>query len=168
MYPIFCNIGVYMRKDILESKTKILQWIANNESKAKISSYLNCKPETLDRYLKLMNINYKGNKSGKGLIKNRTKLTLQEYLNSSINIQTNKIRIKILEEGIKEYICEICGNSEWLGKPIPLEIHHKDGNKDNDVIENFMLLCPNCHAQTDSYRGRNCKKVVRRDFTPAT
>lgn len=147
-----------MRKDILENKTKILQWIANNESKAKISSYLNCKPETLNYYLKLMNIDYKGNKSGKELVKNRIKSTLQEYLDSSINIQTNKIRIKILEEGIKEYKCELCGNSKWLDKPIPLEVHHKDGNRNNNIIENFILLCPNCHTQTDSYRGKNCKK----------
>jgi len=48
--------------------------------------------------------------------------------------------------------------TEWLGRPIPLELHHIDGNRDNNVLENYQLLCPNCHALTDSYRGRNSAK----------
>jgi predicted HNH restriction endonuclease len=45
-----------------------------------------------------------------------------------------------------------------LGNPIPLELHHIDGDKTNNTLENFQLLCPNCHALTDSYRGKNVKK----------
>ena len=85
-------------------------------------------------------------------------MPLKEYLNNSQDIQTNKIRLKLLREGYKEYRCECCGLSEWLNKPIPLEVHHKDGNAHNNVIENFQLLCPNCHAQTESYRGKNSAK----------
>lgn len=51
--------------------------------------------------------------------------------------------------------CQKCGNSEWLGDPIPLEIHHIDGDKLNNEEANLMLLCPNCHALTDNYRGKN-------------
>ena len=55
---------------------------------------------------------------------------------------------------------------------IPLEVHHINGNnKDNDPL-NLMLLCPNCHALTDSYRGKNigangCQKVEDADFIQA-
>jgi 5-methylcytosine-specific restriction endonuclease McrA len=63
-----------------------------------------------------------------------------------------------LQEGIKPYCCENCGLSTWLGNPIPLELHHIDGDKTNNTLENFQLLCPNCHALTDSYRGKNVKK----------
>jgi 5-methylcytosine-specific restriction endonuclease McrA len=42
-----------------------------------------------------------------------------------------------------------------LGNPIPLELEHKDGNCTNHNIENLELLCPNCHALTDTYRGKN-------------
>lgn len=147
-----------MRTDILEKKDQILHWIEENQSKAYMSKQLNCKQETLNRYLKLMDIDYNGNQSGKGLQKQHNKLTLAEYLEQSIDIQTNKVRIKILEEGLKPYQCECCGLETWMGQPIPLEVHHKDGNRHHNELSNYELLCPNCHALTDSYRGKNSKK----------
>ena len=50
--------------------------------------------------------------------------------------------------------CEQCGLSEWQGQAIPLEIHHVNGNNLDNRIENLKLLCPNCHALTNNYRGR--------------
>lgn len=148
-----------MRTDILECKDKILQWISENQSKAFICRELKCKPETLNNYLKKMNIQYDGNQAGKGLTKDNSHyMTLVDYLANSQDIQTNKIRLKLLREGYKEYKCEKCGLSEWLGQPIALEVHHIDGDRTNNTIENFQLLCPNCHAQTDSYRGKNSAK----------
>ncbi|MDT3366149.1 MAG: HNH endonuclease [Bacteroidota bacterium] len=52
------------------------------------------------------------------------------------------------------YYCEECHLSEWRGKPIPLEIHHINGNNTDNRLENLTLLCPNCHALTNNYRGR--------------
>lgn len=68
--------------------------------------------------------------------------------------------------------CENCGLSEWLGELIPLEIHHKDGNHLNNLEDNLQLLCPNCHAQTENYRGKNINKqkqdyVSDEDFVAA-
>ena len=105
-----------------------------------------------------MDIEYSGNQSGKGKTKNKTKMNLAEYLENSEDIQTNKIRKKILEEGIKPHKCDCCGLETWLGNPIPLELHHKDGDRTHNELSNFELLCPNCHAFTDSYRGKNSKK----------
>jgi hypothetical protein len=53
--------------------------------------------------------------------------------------------------------CERCSNTEWLGEPIPLEAHHIDGNRDNNLEANIQLLCRNCHGLTDTFRGRNHK-----------
>jgi hypothetical protein len=83
---------------------------------------------------------------------------LLEYLEKSIDIQSNKVRKKLLDESYKEYKCECCGLTEWLGEPIPLELHHKDGIHFHNELDNFQLLCPNCHAKTSSYRGKNCSK----------
>lgn len=48
--------------------------------------------------------------------------------------------------------CQKCGIDSWFGKQIVLELHHIDGNGDNNNIENLKLLCPNCHSQTNNWR----------------
>ena len=53
--------------------------------------------------------------------------------------------------------CEMCCLTEWISNPITLEVHHKDGDRTNNNYENLQLLCPNCHALTDSWKGRNKK-----------
>ena len=55
--------------------------------------------------------------------------------------------------------CEKCGLQEWQGQKIPLQVHHIDGNHYNNVIDNLQILCPNCHAQTDTYAGHNKNRV---------
>jgi 5-methylcytosine-specific restriction endonuclease McrA len=47
----------------------------------------------------------------------------------------------------------------WCGKPVPLELDHIDGDPENNVRENLRLICPNCHAQTPTYKGKNVGKV---------
>ena len=147
-----------MRNDIIEREAEILQWIEENQSKAYMARQLNCNPKTINSILSRMGIEYSGNKAGKGFRKEKGKTNLEEYLATSTDIQSNKVRIKLLEGGYKEHRCECCGLTQWMEKPIPLELHHKDGNRYNNVIDNYELLCPNCHAFTESYRGKNCTK----------
>lgn len=71
---------------------------------------------------------------------------------------TYHLKDRLLKECVKEYKCECCGNTEWMGKPIALELHHVNGIKDDLRAENLQLLCPNCHAFTDNYRGKNIGK----------
>lgn len=51
--------------------------------------------------------------------------------------------------------CNGCYNDTWRGKPITLELEHKDGNSDNNVEDNLELLCPNCHSQSPTYKAKN-------------
>lgn len=53
--------------------------------------------------------------------------------------------------------CNKCELDKWNGEDIPLELEHKDGDNKNNLRENLEGLCPNCHAQTDTWRGRNRK-----------
>lgn len=53
--------------------------------------------------------------------------------------------------------CSKCGWGEInpFTKTIPLEIEHIDGNYANNLESNLILLCPNCHSLTSTYKGAN-------------
>ncbi len=58
---------------------------------------------------------------------------------------------------LKEHKCENCGNSEWMGEKICIELHHINGNSLDNRLENLKFLCPNCHSLTENWRGKNKK-----------
>lgn len=55
---------------------------------------------------------------------------------------------------LRGHKCECCKLSLWLDNPITLEVHHVDGDKTNNELDNLLLLCPNCHSQTDTWRKK--------------
>lgn len=54
--------------------------------------------------------------------------------------------------------CAECGITEWRGVPAPLQIDHIDGDRLNNNLRNLRFLCPNCHALTPTFAGRNAKR----------
>ena len=68
----------------------------------------------------------------------------------------------LLERGHK---CEECTLTEWLGKPITIELEHIDGDRKNNTKDNLKLLCPNCHSQTSTWRRAKVKGWKKRKYT---
>ena len=68
--------------------------------------------------------------------------------------QTFKLKNRLIQEGIKENKCDKCHIKEWQGKPLNMQLEHKDGNPHNHKLENLEFLCPNCNSQTETYCGR--------------
>ena len=91
--------------------------------------------------------------------------SLQEILKENTPYPSYKLKLRLIKEGLKEEKCECCGNIEWLGQPIKLELHHINGNHNDNRLENLQLLCPNCHAYTDNYRGKNIKQSAQKKIS---
>lgn len=70
----------------------------------------------------------------------------------------------IAERGKK---CESCQASEWFGYEIPIQVHHIDGDRSNNLRENLLLLCPNCHAITENWCWKNERRVSEEDIKEA-
>lgn len=51
--------------------------------------------------------------------------------------------------------CSICNLEMWNGIPITLELDHIDGNSENNTLKNTRIICPNCHSQTPTFKGKN-------------
>lgn len=95
--------------------------------------------------------------------KTRRKELYQNFLdNPNKFYSSGTIRYYLIYSG-RPYECECCKISEWNGKPISLEVDHVDGNHSNNRLSNLRYLCPNCHSQTSTYKGRNIntgRKIV--------
>jgi hypothetical protein len=102
---------------------------------------------------------YKPNQSGKGLKKIAPKIPLSDIIEKGIypHYQSFKLKKRLIKEGFKKNVCEACDCSSWQSKPLNLELHHADGNRQNHHLSNLKLLCPNCHSQTDTFRAKNKK-----------
>lgn len=80
--------------------------------------------------------------------------SVYEYLKKHSCVKTSSLKKKLVDNNLKEYKCEICGITEYNGLPITLQLHHINGDNFDNRLENLMLLCPNCHSQTDNYCGK--------------
>jgi hypothetical protein len=80
------------------------------------------------------------------------------YNNPYYGSINESIKKYIFKNNIFKYECNICGIDKWNSKPIGLDLDHIDGNRNNNILNNLRLLCPNCHSQTHTYKNKLRKK----------
>ena len=83
---------------------------------------------------------------------------LQEILVKGCRYKSSLLRQRLIDEGVFNPICTSCKLDTWLDEPIPLELDHINGDCEDQRLANLRLLCPNCHAKTPTYRGKNIGK----------
>lgn len=113
------------------------------------------------KYFNLDTSHFLGQAWNKGR-KLKAKVSLERYLTNELPIQSFKLKNRLLKDNILEVKCSQCKLDKWLGEAIPLELDHINGNNKDNHLGNLRLLCPNCHAMTPTYRGRN--RLLRNDL----
>ena len=100
---------------------------------------------------------YTPNQGGKGMPGESIRHhPIEAYLSNKVHYNTaNQLKKRLYKEGIKTSICEECGIKEWHGAKLVMHLHHKNGDRYDNCLDNLQTLCPNCHSQTDSYTGKN-------------
>lgn len=122
---------------------------------------------TVKRKIQELNLDmshFTGSRWNKGLTsenhKSIKKKDISEILIENSGWTSHNLKLRLIKEGIKECKCERCNRTEWEGFPIPVELHHINGNHKDNRLENLQILCPNCHALTENYSGKSSNKVL--------
>lgn len=141
----------------------IIDMVNSGCAKQDIAKAINVQLATLNTYLVRLNIDYHGQQ---GICENKT----TGYIPFDVYIKlphpnAGAIKQKLLKENIKQFKCELCGLMEWNGSRdnLVIELHHIDGNHNNNSIDNLMLLCPNCHRMLTRKQWKD--KGLRKDST---
>lgn len=126
-----------------------------SECKTKQEAYhkLNMHRNTFEKYLEIFEYDFVIDKT-----RNKKKYDLNDILEGKYpGYSTSHLHDRLLSEGVKEYKCECCRRSEWMGHKIVLELHHIDGDHNNNKLENLQFLCSNCHSITDNFKSKKMK-----------
>ena len=95
--------------------------------------------------------------------KYKTKIAQEEFwAGNKPNIFRDVARRFIAER--RGYKCEICGIKEWNGKDLTCELHHNDGNRGNNRLENLTIVCPNCHSQTPNHSKKKNASLAELEY----
>jgi len=106
---------------------------------------------------------------GQGWNKGLKLVSDDEIFRENSRHSAGSIRNHVIDRSIVVYRCAICDiPPEWMGHDLSLELDHIDGDSTNNTPGNLRFLCPNCHSQTPTFRGRNVntgsKKVSDEDL----
>jgi len=118
---------------------------------------------TIKKYININNISVKHFKRN---YKNNfhNKKELYDILSINSSFDTTHLKKRLYKEGLKEKICELCGQGEeWKGKKMSLILDHKNGINNDNRLKNLQIVCPNCNATLDTHcRGKRINKIKQK------
>lgn len=174
---LFCLVGSEIYKD--KCVYQMIKRFTNEEIITAAESHLTMLSAAKDLGIHFNTFRYRAKRLGVYKINPQRKgIAREEYEHTRIRIplddiivkglhpgySSNRLKGRLIKAGIKEERCEGEGcaiTNEWNGKKLVLHLDHVDGDPDNNLAENLVLLCPNCHSQTPTYSGRKTKGIKK-------
>ena len=147
----------YMQTYKAYTDEDFIKAVANNQSVAGVLRELNLRQaggnyHTVQKHIQRLKVDT-SHWTGQAWLKNEQLKDWQSYAAlQSVKRQLIKLR------GHK---CEECDRKKWRGQQIAIELHHIDGNRTNNTLENLQLLCPNCHSLTPNYKTGNNNRTKK-------
>lgn len=174
MYDIYCDMRKINEKSPIwmVDLEKFKEIVVSSNSLAEIIRKLGLKAsgnyKTLKSRIKKDNVDIShiklGLESNKGRIfSSSSKTPLNEIfcINSSYLGGGKGLKKFAFKHNLLKNKCYICGlGPEWQGIKLSLQIDHINGIHNDNHIENLRILCPNCHSQTETFSGKNQRKLV--------
>lgn len=114
-------------------------------------------PATLKKYAAIWGISTDHFDPYRGVMERIRKpgLSLEEILVEHSTYSRSNLKRRLLEAGLKQPRCEMCGQGEmWRGRHMSMILDHINGVRDDNRLENLRMVCPNCAATLDTHCGR--------------
>jgi hypothetical protein len=147
------------------SDEKIIEAINSGETMNTCAVKLGIKFMTFKRRASKLGI-YQPNPGRRGIKRNESEfynitIPLDDIISGKFegHYLSSRLRKRLIKEGYKQNKCEVCAIDEWMGKKITCELHHIDSNRGNNILENLLILCPNCHSQTPNHSKKKKNKI---------
>jgi len=87
---------------------------------------------------------------------------LKDLFTEGVARSNHYLKSIIKEYNLLQQKCSECSIDYWNKKLITLELDHIDGCNNNCKITNLRLLCPNCHSQTSTFRGKGINNGLKK------
>lgn len=146
--------GYSVNKKYENTNEEILKAIKTSYSYLETSSKLKMSRFNVTKYIKDNNIDISHFKPA-----NNRPYTNEEIFTLTKQKIYGTIKKRVIEQELIPYKCKICDlGPKWNNQILALELDHKDGNPLNNVLSNLRFLCPNCHSQAPTSKGKKRKE----------
>lgn len=148
------GVSYSVNREHEDTHEEILSAIASSLSVLEASSKLKQSRNTLSKFIRSNDVDISHFRAA------TNRVTPDEQIFCMGSKRNNgTVKKRILDRDLISYVCALCGQLPfWNDQELVLELDHEDGNPFNNCLDNLRFLCPNCHSQTPTNKGKRGKR----------